>query len=481
MTDAVAARLGEARRALEQALTQNQHERVLALCDQLLEAPADQLSLGDNMDDRDLLRARLYQARSTAGAHLAQTETALSDIEQIPERLRDEQVCFLQAYLLYRTRRLKDALQLIPASLSTESGDVMTDEARRWGLLRAQVAYAQGDLAQAAKVWRQLIVHGPDSNETAAIWSNWIAALSSRLDSKADNDDWGEAIAAIQNARIFEGFFNLSIWHTSQRKYESAMRWLDEARALAIAELGTDRHHDVARIDVQRACLFQLQDQDQRAQALYRDLGTWRGTRALVPVDGSADWVRAFNASVLEGDLAALLDSDPSSWTLTECQRQLLLWNRAIAALSSNKAQIALATVEEMTFDPLDRIVLKACALDARGRHQEAEQMLLEHRLSMHAAQMRLQRGDVGGALALLEQSPGPSLQSKSNDLPVRNQPACVLFRATWYRRQGYLDKAIQTLIEAASDALPIRRLYAELLLESKQFGSVLDSIPNDA
>jgi hypothetical protein len=478
--DAESARFTEKRQALEQALAENDHERVRALCSELLEAAVEQTPSSDPENDGAVLRARLYQARSVASANLGETEAALKDAERIPERFRDESVGFLCAYLFYRRRQFEAAIKLISSNSAPEDEDTIVHETQRWKLLSAQIAFAREDLDAAAETWRQLIALYSSEKDAAAIWSNWFAVQCIMPEHHYDNDEGAQGIAAIQKAEIYEGFLNVSLWYAVQGKHATSMRWLDEARKLAIAELETDQHDDVARIDVQRAYLFQLQRRDDCARELYERLEACRGSRALLPVDGSTDWVRTFNALILQGNLEELLESDPNSWALTRHQRRLLVWNRAIVSLERGKPQIALEAADDPILNPADRVVLQACALNALGRHQDAEKMLIEQRLYLYAAQMRFQHGDVGAALTLLEQSPSMASTCSSSDEQMKYQPACVLFRAAWYRRQGLVDKAIEALRDAASDALPIRRLRAELLLESRRYQDILESSPEE-
>jgi len=478
--DAETSRQAETLRALERALVRTEHDKVLALSSQLLEGPVTQPSSSDRSEEAALLRARLFQVRGTARANLGQTEAAVADLEQVPEVFRDESLRFLLAYLYYQIRNLSAAKQHIPQE-TAEGAEFPSTSRRSWDLLRAQVAYVEGKLDQAANTWLRLLSSSVDHAETGALWTNWFAAQSSKSAPVDLSGDASQGLGVLRDAQLYEGLFNVALWCSLRGDADTATDLLEDARRVAVSELGTEQHVDVARIDVQRGCLLQHQGQELAAQAVYAQLATWQAPRAIVPVDGTTDWVRAFNLSVIEGCLDALLDSEPSTWTVTDAQRQILYWDRALVAIQRKQPHIALDAAEAAFMHRNDAAMLKACALDSLGRHEDAEQLLLAHHLVMPAAQLRYQRGDLTGALALLEQLPILDSPTNSGTVLGRNQPANVLFRVSVYRRQGQLQRALEALQEIDHRKLSIRRLYVEILLENKQYNDALDYLAKDA
>eukprot|EP01098_Paradermamoeba_levis_P009981 TRINITY_DN4183_c0_g2_i1.p1 TRINITY_DN4183_c0_g2~~TRINITY_DN4183_c0_g2_i1.p1 ORF type:complete len:696 (-),score=300.27 TRINITY_DN4183_c0_g2_i1:40-2127(-) len=394
------------------------------------------------------------------------------DVLNLLKKEKQQDWIFEIAYCYYRTKKLKESLEILRSVQGTKEKILLE--------LEAQLTYRLEDYTTSITLYQQLInVHGVDSTE---LKTNLLAAYCGASLVK-------EAASLISKNRgvmdsTFEFAYNSACMDILKGEYASAVKHLKIAKKVCkenLEEEGlTDRdiEDELAILNVQLAYALQMQNKIEEATQIYNDV------LKIKPSDPIVLAVASNNIVSLRGD-SDLFDSSKKLKTalgaeekLSVQQKNTIHFNHSLLLFRMNKAEQCREILAGMDPKSPMTTLLNASLLHREKKTAEAlnllKKYLEEHSnddnlsIQLTLAQLHLASNDIKGVISILE-----SIKS------IENRLATVASLVYLYEQQKDLDGAIAVLDRAVdwwtdvvnkSKSEEKEDLYMELLKHNANF-----------
>jgi hypothetical protein len=388
-------------RDVETAIAASDYARIVATSERILEqSPQD---------------ADAHKCRIRALIGLAQIDDALAALRTAPPAVQSA-LAFENAYALYSAGQFNAAASAL-ASINNNNVHVTA--------LRAQVAYAMANFAQAEQLYAELL-RAPGALDVAEVRANWLAARAQLGGGGLSDGDADDANATASTT--YEQLFNVACAHVAARRFDAAEALLVRANAQCEADLGSSDAElllaELAPLQVQLAYVRQMRLSRAAAANDAAIAAAYQDALARLPHTSAVHTVAANNFEALR-DASDVFQAQRH---LKQAANARLL-PAQLAAVAMNRAQLALRTNHKDTVAPIlaqldeaaaalspaARAPLAEAAALIRAALDEKDDSLLEQFLKQNAssarvrvlvAQRALAAGDKARCIAALQATP---------------------------------------------------------------------------